>query len=356
MNSLQIIEAFIANWEYNDPLKDKFGRNRFYNSPLKNIFFPTTSQYLFDKGIQPKYPSNENFAVCISHDIDYLYTKYSKVRHSINAFKALIQKDKTQFLYNGYSIYSKKVNPAYDIKNILFINNKFKINSTYYFLALSQNDEDYSYELENLSDDINLIQKFNNEIGLHGGHGAYNNIDVLSREKNKIEKYFGREIDGYRNHYLRFTNPITWQHLQQLGFCYDTTYGFADTVGFRNGMCYPFYPYDNEKKDFIDIVELPLIVMDVTLLHYMRLSEERSLLLVKQLIDRVKKCKGIFTLLWHNHLTTGTEGRLYEKILQLISVENAWVTTSRNVVEWWKQNGYLEQQKNILESLLHNIK
>ena len=49
---------------------------------------------------------------------------------------------------------------------------------------------------------------------------------------------------GYRNHYLRFKLPETWKYLADAGFEYDTTLGYSNALGYRNGMCHPFRPYD----------------------------------------------------------------------------------------------------------------
>jgi len=86
----------------------------------------------------------------------------------------------------------------------------------------------------------------------------------------KLEKVLGKKIVGYRNHYLKFKVPETWGLPKEAGFKYDTTLGYADCVGFRNGMCHPFKPFDLNINSYINILEIPLIIMDRTLFDYMK--------------------------------------------------------------------------------------
>jgi hypothetical protein len=53
-----------------------------------------------------------------------------------------------------------------------------------------------------------------------------------------------KEVFGYRNYYLRFKTPETWELLAEVGFSYDSTFGYHGYAGFRNGMYYPFSPYN----------------------------------------------------------------------------------------------------------------
>jgi len=75
----------------------------------------------------------------------------------------------------------------------------------------------------------------------------------------------------------------------------------------------------------INLWEIPLIAMDVTLFHYRQLSTDDALSAVKDLVNEIKKFNGVFTLLWHN--TFFDEDRFpgikkfYEGLLQYIHSE-----------------------------------
>ena len=83
---------------------------------------------------------------------------------------------------------------------------------------------------------------------------------------------------------------------------------------------------------YIDIIEIPLTVMDKTLNNYMRLDLCNTWGIVNKLIDTVERCQGVITILWHNDMfVTGGMGELYERILQYCHEKNAWITSAENI-------------------------
>jgi ferritin-like protein len=53
-------------------------------------------------------------------------------------------------------------------------------------------------------------------------------------------------------------------------------------------MCHPFKPYNLTKQGEIDILEIPLTLMDKTLNEYMKLDANRVWEMTKRLIDTFK--------------------------------------------------------------------
>jgi 2,4-dienoyl-CoA reductase-like NADH-dependent reductase (Old Yellow Enzyme family) len=70
-------------------------------------------------------------------------------------------------------------------------------------------------------------------------------------------------------------------------------------IGFRRGTSLPFYPYDFEEGVGYKVLQIPLLVMDVTLKNNMNLSAEDALKQVNKIIDEVIEYGGVFSLLWH---------------------------------------------------------
>ena len=175
------------------------------------------------------------------------------------------------------------------------------------------------------------------EVGLHGGHNAYNNLDEIEDKKKRLEKDLGKKVIGYRNHYLKFKVPDTWELLSKAGFKYDTTFGYADCVGFRNGMCHPFKPFNLDTNMEIDIFEIPLTIMDCTLFDYMKLDFDKAWDVTKMLIDIVEKHKGIITILWHNTYMVDDKLKFYEKILNYCDEKGAWMASGEEIWKWWRE-------------------
>ena len=74
------------------------------------------------------------------------------------------------------------------------------------------NDYDYEYNIEDCETIIGELSDGGWEIGLHGGHSAYNDPVEMKEKKHRLEKVLNKNVFGYRNHYLRFLVPNTWDH------------------------------------------------------------------------------------------------------------------------------------------------
>ncbi|MBT8507875.1 hypothetical protein AZH53_05540 [Methanomicrobiaceae archaeon CYW5] len=328
----ELWDHFTRKEEYNPEFSDQYDRFPYYLSKTRDIFDPTVSKYLMDSGFRPEYPDGKKFAVCLTHDIDNVYR--SIPQRGFHLAKSLYCRDKNGFIRSLKGTFNKR-KPLCNFEEIMDLEEQYGAKSSFYFLALQPGDQDYSYDIMDLKDDIRNIRDRGWEVGLHGGHEAYNSYERISSEKKRLENALGSDVIGYRNHYLHFKTPDTWEHLAKAGFLYDTTFGYADCTGFRNGMCHPFQPYNLNSNSMIDIIEIPLVVMEGTLFtNYMRLTGDVALQCVMHLIDRVSECFGVFCLLWHNSmLLDGTlEKEAYEKILEYCYQKNAWITSGEMVL------------------------
>jgi hypothetical protein len=140
----------------------------------------------------------------------------------------------------------------------------------------------------------------------------------LRREVSALREVLGDRPLGGRQHYLRWC-PETWIHWETSGLSYDSTLGFADRIGFRAGTCIPYRPWLFQLNRPADLLEIPLLAMDATLLVYMKLGEEESVRQVHDLIRRCRAVGGVFTLVWHNnHILDPKCLSLYMRILSLL--------------------------------------
>jgi len=338
--------------QQNNSLRDRYGRDRYYNSFNTDIFQPVLSHKIVQNGFRPHYPGNKKIAVCVSHDVDHLFSNNSATKKVEALAKNLL---KGRFDSAGFALRSfvkKEITAENSLQKLKEVNEQFRIQSSYYFLSLDHSDEDFNYNPADIKDELRAVLTANCEVGLHGGHRAYNDLGKLLSEKKRLEANLGSAVKGYRNHYLRFELPLTWKNLESAGFLYDTTFCYADCVGFRNGMCYPFYPYDVIKNEFVNIIELPLIMMDATLFYYMRLDEEGSLKLCRKIVEEIAACNGVFTLLWHNNFISGEMGNTYRKILELLTEYDPWFATSADLTEWWRQEKLIDQSHGIVQKII----
>ena len=86
----------------------------------------------------------------------------------------------------------------------------------------------------------------------------------------------GKKIIGYRSHYLRFKFPETWEILKQAGFKYDTLLAIL-IVQDSEMECAIRSSHSIEYTNrYIEILEIPLIIMDGTLFEHMKLDSRGS--------------------------------------------------------------------------------
>jgi peptidoglycan/xylan/chitin deacetylase (PgdA/CDA1 family) len=329
----EIWDLFSNKEEYSSWLRDLYDRTPYYTSKNRDIFEPKASQYLIDHGYTVDYPNNASFAVCLTHDIDHVYRSFSsKGRAALNTLKKGNASGTARLLSQ---IRSKKL-PLFNFSEIMNIEEKYGAKSTFFFMAEDPEEKDFAYKIEALEPEIGEIIDRGWEVGLHGGHTTYIDPQEMKYKKDRLERVTSHPVAGYRNHYLRFRVPDTWEYLSQAGFYYDSTFGYADCAGFRNVMCHPYRPINRIKNHAIDILEIPLILMEGSLgSSYMQLTRRSMWDLIKILIDKTTNCHGVFTLVWHNTNMQGEYLELYENILQYCKERKAWITNGEKLSTWW---------------------
>jgi peptidoglycan/xylan/chitin deacetylase (PgdA/CDA1 family) len=344
---------FTKKEEYNPIKLDKYGRFAYKFSSHKNALESSVSKYLIKQGFCAEYPDNKKFAIILTHDID-------DVDISLKQFFHAITQPPDRFISGFKKLLIEKLRErtlSYaNFKKIIQLERKYDATSSFYFLATKKDVFGFKYNLEDIQDEIFYILDEKCEVGLHTGYYSFDNVDQIKIEKEKLEKIIRKKIIGARNHVLRFKIPRSWELLANAGFEYDTSFGYYDMIGFRNGMCHPFQPFNLIQNKETDILEIPLCVMDITLFSYMKIGAEKSWGLIKNLIDTVEELNGVLTVLWHNWTFSfpvsyaGMFGKewtsLYEKILEYCYKKNAWMTSSKEICEYYKKNGILKKRIN----------
>ena len=349
MDNDKIWSIFCSKNEYNAKYKDRYGRFPSFlsnNNPLKAI----VSEFLVNEGLKITYPENKKFAALISHDIDYLYEPKWKFKTLVNQqTQALSKRNFKKFILNFDNL-KRKISPLLSIDNILKVNEKYGINSIFYFLALNQGDEDFNYNLQEVFQYKDVLINRGDQIGLHGGHKAYYSHHKILLEKKYLETTFDIEVNSYRNHYLHFDISSTWNHLINSGFKVDSTLGYSKVPGFRNGMCHPFNPYSLFESKFLNIIEIPLMIMDTTLFKHLQFDGENAFNLIKDMIDYVKSLNGVFTILWHNESFNGKSLEIYKKVLDYLLEKDCWITTENHLLKHYYENKFFDELKCIIDN------
>jgi len=346
MESIAIRKLYTLSEEYNPIYTDSLGRCRFWNSKNTDIQSPVVSDHLYKSGFRPVWPNGKKFAVCITHDIDFLFSKNS-LKHSIaNIICKPTPSSFEKLLHRRFK------DERYRIERLIDYFLEKEIRTSFYFLSLKDTDTDFNYYLDEIQDSLKKLIDNGFEIGLHGGlNTAFQNEALMKQEKNLLEKTIRKEVSGYRSQWLRFSLPETIHHLEKNDFIYDTTLAYPDMPGFRNGMCYPFNILIKDQTEFRSLVELPLNFMDVTGSSYLSIGMVDYQKMAIDMIDKVEACNGVFTILWHNNNFQGEIFQLMDQIIDYLVKKDVWFGTSSEIVSWWK-NSNLQNQNEILRNSL----
>jgi peptidoglycan/xylan/chitin deacetylase (PgdA/CDA1 family) len=331
---------FTGSEEYEPPFTDEYGRFPHYASNQADIMTPVVSKFLFDRGIRFEYPGGKRYAMCLTHDVDMVRTTiFGTAERAARAVRNHDFRRLGEAASQLLGRFDKRSDPYRNFSEVIDMEDKFGARSSFFFLARRFWDGGWTYNIEELKDELRNIANAGWEVGLHGSPQSVEDLGALQEERRRLETCLGRSVAGYRSHFLRFKLPNTWENLAKTGFEYDTTYGTPYCVGFRNGMCHPFRPYNVQTNRLVEILEIPLNIMDFSLARYMHVSEDAGWDITRELIETSKRLGGVVTVLWHNNYTDTFGKSFYRKILDYGSKTGAWMTSAQEISTWWRDQG-----------------
>ena len=293
-----------------------------------NIFFLSKIFKLFF-GLNIKL--NNKYKLVATHDIDYPFvTKNSTFYSLIKSSIADLINRKSLFLavkrLSSYFLNNLNSDPANNIEWIINANSNIFDKTIFFYISKSRlGPLDTLCDISD-SDELNQLKLIccnKIEIGLHPSYLSSDNYSFLKEEKdildNILNSISANEVLSSRQHYLRFNIRTHLNEFNNMKIKNEYSFGFSDYHGFRCGTCRPYKPYDVFNRRTLDFTVRPLIIMDTTLLKYLKYSENEIINLHKNYSATVKKYNGEFIILWHNTaLMTEKRKSLYKNILKSI--------------------------------------
>ncbi|MDC1221031.1 polysaccharide deacetylase family protein [Salibacteraceae bacterium] len=314
--------------------KDKHGRtnesemfavkHKLHHRPIVNEWVELVWNMLVSLGYKGE-RRQHNYNPRITHDVDAI-SRYDSVKKLIHALGGDLILRKNPFLifetlaqYLLVNLGLRKDN--YDTTDWLMdISEEFNTKSHFYFIPSKSKEDDARYDIQSshLSNIISNIESRGHIVGIHPSYNTFLNAGQFTIEVDRLKSVATNVKEG-RQHYLRFSNPETWDMWDENGLTTDSTVGFALDVGFRAGVCLEYPVFNVLKRQQLKLMERPLIVMEGPLVNTYNGNSE-SLRIAKQLVDQCKKYNGEFVFLWHpenfNHRLWKPRTPLYRQILQ----------------------------------------
>ncbi len=279
-----------------------------------------------------RWPDASPLAVCFTHDVDNIERPFGHVWETRERFGRLdvLGARLGRSLYNNVSLVASAE-----------AGRGFR--SSFYFMSSE-------YPLEKVRAASDLISQSGWEVGLHGDFGTHDSLEKMNEAVAKLSAALGIKPIGVREHYLKFDFSKTWEIMEAAGFEYDTTVGNTDTLGFRVGMATPFRPPSGDWTP-LELMELPLTLMDATLWGYLKRTEDQGLADSIAMMNAVEKVEGLFTLLWHQEAVRMKGGRVYWKLIDAVKKKGCFAGTGAQIAAWWRARSVPMVKKGNLISM-----
>lgn len=309
----------------------------------------------------PPVPAGYDFMCCLTHDVDFAGIRNHLFDRTMFGFlyRALF-KSFIQFV-KGQKKFKNLLRNWVAVLKLPFIHlgladdfwvqfdsyRKIEdgLSSTFYFIPFENRPGQLGssqapdlrackYKLESLKKEISKLRKEGCEVGLHG-IDAWHDAEKAVEEKQRIVTIVGNEKIGVRMHWLYF-NKESAQILERVDLQYDSSLGYNDAVGYRNGTTQPFRLRGTKK-----LMELPLNIQDTSMFYTDRigLTEEKAFEVCKNIIDKNEKLGGTLVINWH-HRSIFPErlwDNFYSKILAELNKYNVWFARAGDAVKWFEK-------------------
>jgi hypothetical protein len=246
-------------------------------------------------------PAPRSLRVKITHDIDQIGIPFSLK----SALGHLVMRHAPTFCLRDFLSIGTGVEPAYlkHVRDICNLSIDRNLTSTLYWMASTPGPADYGYDVDDsrIARVMRWARDQGIEMGVHPGYNTFLSPALLAQQVQKCRRALQNDCIGGRQHYLRWC-PETWVHWEQCGLQYDSSVAFVEHCGFRAGTCVPYLPWLWRENRHAHLLEIPLIVMDVSFIYngWMISHPDRIQPAVETLIRRCAAVGGVFTLVWHN--------------------------------------------------------
>lgn len=299
--------------EYRKAALDEHGRYLPSNSlqskigilkrPIINIWVKELLR-LFSEKWKIDFAVKRNFEIINTIDVDHAWAYQNKgvLRGVGGISKTMLQGD-FKLTKTRINTMVKSEKDPYDTYDYLEnVQEKYSVRSIYFFL-LGDYKKPYDTSVSHTNKAlIDLIKKLQNyaSIGIHPSYESYLNPKKILKEIERLSAITQIKTTQSRQHFLRLSIPESYRVLETLGIKEDYTMGYAQEVGFRAGLCTPFYLFDLLLDKVIDVKIHSFAYMDGTLNEYMKISPDEAKETIKFLKEQVQNVQGQFIGIWHN--------------------------------------------------------
>jgi hypothetical protein len=258
----------------------------------------------------PKAPSpvsDADHLVLCTHDIDFYFV--GRVSALVRLIKNL---GIAARLYRSWPYFIDNLRMIFEVLRgkrigdylpaLLSAAKQHELQSTFFVVSRRGHRRDPAYRLEQIAERLLEGAHQGHSTALHGSYRSIIEDRSLLEEARFLSHTLGRAPLAGRQHWLRFSqHGELFSEVAKASLLVDSTLGFPDMVGFRNGASFPFPPYDFCREAPHDFLEVPLVLMDGSLQSASVQLRTCAADLAEEVLGESRKVGwGGISVLWHN--------------------------------------------------------
>jgi hypothetical protein len=248
----------------------------------------------------------EHFVVS-SHDIDFYYTdrRAALVRLLKNLGISFRDYRSWSFFRSNSRMLAQVIcgkSVGDYLPSLIEAGRKSEFQSTVFAVSKRIHRRDPDYNARKLGLLLSEASRNNFPVGLHGSYTSVIEAEDLVSEVSALVGATGMRPMGTRQHWLRFDrHEKLFEAIEKARLIFDSSLGFHDKVGFRNGANFAFPPYDFKNEKPHEFLEIPLVIMDGGLEAAARSHGINALKIAEDVLAESRKWGwGGISVLWHN--------------------------------------------------------
>ena len=294
------------------------------------------------------------FAVALTHDLDNLWrwTPRGFAATGYRGARAVWHSDWPAFgreigdLWRWLTVHlPRRSDPHWTFPQLLGGEDARGVTSTFFVIASHSHRRDGAQPRtyrRRIPAALDLLNRGGREVGLHGNDRDRLGVAPLDEDLRDLERRAGSAVRGVRYHYLRCLYHETLPLVDAARIAYDSSLAFAEHEGFRCGVSFPFHPYHLGAERPLDLLEVPLALMDTGLqgAQYRALGAAEAERVALEILERVRAGGGGAAILWHNVRFDRRSAQGYDdvywRLVDQVRAEGGSATSAWDLARRWR--------------------
>ncbi|HMB73304.1 MAG TPA: polysaccharide deacetylase family protein, partial [Gammaproteobacteria bacterium] len=298
---------------------------------------------------QRTWPDGASHAVVLSHDVDFIPAgRGDIVRQGAKtmARHLLRQRRPMDALRAGTGLFDALINdrdPYGCIPEIIAKERELGVRASFQVAVGHRHPVDVNYYIEDdcTRDYLRNILDNGFDLCLHGSYRSTEDPRWYTQEVALLSDRLAAPR-GSRQHYLSFDYDTLFSVQERTGILYDMSMGYPDRLGTRPGFSFPYFPWNMTADRPYDVLELSLVLMDVTLQGYMNLPADEAWETIRASLEDLREKRGGYSVVWHPIVFGGARdpgyGDLFWKLVEHTREHGGIATDGEAINDFWRRD------------------